>query len=141
MLSSRSLGVHNKEGKRKAEERTIIIIWKTHAWRYLGFEHYKLPYACLGRVRKKWKYQPLLTLSGRVVCESDHANECLPRPIRFANLRGERKVLEVLNSFAESESVDNVDKWSIIYASICFIVGFRILFYIALVTKHAGIRK
>lgn len=37
--------------------------------------------------------------------------------------------------------MDGADKWAVFYGSVCFIVGFRILFYIALVTKHSGTRK
>ncbi|CAN0229893.1 unnamed protein product [Ascophyllum nodosum] len=46
-----------------------------------------------------------------------------------------------LDAFAEGLSVENTDKWSIIYAPICFIVIFRVFFYFALVTKHGGSRK
>lgn len=42
---------------------------------------------------------------------------------------------------AEIFSVGDTDVWVILYGPICFIVGFRILFYLALVTKHSGTRK
>lgn len=48
---------------------------------------------------------------------------------------------DAANDFAELVSVDDVDKWSMIYGPVCFILGFRLLFYIALVTKHSGSRK
>eukprot|EP00752_Nemacystus_decipiens_P008144 g7283.t1 len=48
---------------------------------------------------------------------------------------------EDLDRAAEVLSVEDTDIWVIIYASVCFIVGFRILFYIALITKHSGSRK
>lgn len=46
-----------------------------------------------------------------------------------------------LNDYREEASVEGVDKWVLVYGPICFIVGFRLLFYIALVTKHSGSRK
>lgn len=47
----------------------------------------------------------------------------------------------MLDNFAVSSSVEDTDIWSVVYGSICFIVGFRFLFYIALITKHSGSRK
>eukprot|EP00904_Undaria_pinnatifida_P012369 jgi/Undpi1/8262/HiC_scaffold_25.g10732.m1 len=48
---------------------------------------------------------------------------------------------QALENFAESSSVEDVDIWSVVYGPLCFIVGFRLIFYIALVTKHSGSRK
>lgn len=48
---------------------------------------------------------------------------------------------QVLDEYANSISVEDIDVWSILYGPICFIIGFRFLFYIALITKHSGSRK
>lgn len=48
---------------------------------------------------------------------------------------------QFLDNYASSVSVTGIDVWSILYGPICFIVGFRFLFYIALITKHSGSRK
>lgn len=49
--------------------------------------------------------------------------------------------VETLDQFREETSVVDVDKWVLVYGPICFIVGFRLFFYIALITKHSGSRK
>lgn len=43
--------------------------------------------------------------------------------------------------YAEQVGVEDADKWSIVYGMLCFVIGFRILFYFALVMKHSGARK
>lgn len=48
---------------------------------------------------------------------------------------------QALDDFAKSSSVEDTDVWSVVYGPLCFIVGFRLLFYIALITKHSGSRK
>ncbi|CAN0442779.1 unnamed protein product, partial [Hapterophycus canaliculatus] len=48
---------------------------------------------------------------------------------------------EALDDFAESNSVTDTDRWVIVYGPLCFIVGFRVLFYLVLVFKHSGSRK
>ena len=49
--------------------------------------------------------------------------------------------LQDIERAADILSVQDTDIWQIIYAPLCFIVGFRILFYLALITKHSGSRK
>eukprot|EP00903_Cladosiphon_okamuranus_P012160 g11407.t1 len=48
---------------------------------------------------------------------------------------------DAIERAADIFSVEDIDIWQVIYAPICFVVGFRVLFYIALVTKHSGTRK
>lgn len=48
---------------------------------------------------------------------------------------------QALDEAARRFSVEDVDVWQIIYAPVCFIVGFRFFFYLALVYKHSGSRK
>ncbi|CAM9737982.1 unnamed protein product [Scytosiphon promiscuus] len=48
---------------------------------------------------------------------------------------------EAIDNFAVDSSVTDVDRWVIVYGPICFIVGFRFLFYLVLVLKHSGSRK
>lgn len=49
--------------------------------------------------------------------------------------------MRVLESFAEGKSVEDTDIWSAVYGPILFVIGFRFLFYLALVYKHSGNRK
>lgn len=49
--------------------------------------------------------------------------------------------LETLDTYRETMTVQDVDKWVLLYGPLCFVVGFRMLFYLALVTRHSGSRK
>lgn len=49
--------------------------------------------------------------------------------------------LQDMDRFADTVGVEDTDVWQIVYAPICFIVGFRVLFYLALVHRHSGSRK
>ncbi|CAM9604466.1 unnamed protein product [Ectocarpus sp. 4 AP-2014] len=46
-----------------------------------------------------------------------------------------------IEAFADESSVSDIDIWVVVYGPLCFIVGFRFLFYLALVFKHSGNRK
>lgn len=46
-----------------------------------------------------------------------------------------------IEDFADETSVKGIDIWVVVYGPLCFIVGFRFLFYLALVFKHSGNRK
>lgn len=53
----------------------------------------------------------------------------------------ECRSLQDIDRAMDNFSVGDTDVWQILYAPICFIVGFRFFFYLALVYKHSGTRK